>query len=265
MAGGDEAFRERGFLYCKPLVEIDGRPLIQHAWECLTPLAADRFVFVARKDDARTAHLDEVLRLMDPTAEVVQAAGPTAGAACTVLLAIDHIDPDAELVIANGDQVFTCNVRAAVDDFRDRGLDAGTIVFDSVHPRWSFVRVGEDGLVTEAAEKRPISRSATAGFYYFRRGGDFLIAAVDMIRKRVPVNNGFYVCPTFNELILRHAKIGVFPIRREEYVSLASPQNVEEYEQSLAAARRAAASADLLPPLPDGQPHAPAAPRRASA
>lgn len=239
MAGGDEAFRDRGFAYGKPLVEIANRPLVEHAWACLTPLAAERCVFVVRQQDVRTSHLDEVLKLMDPSAVVVQTAGPTAGAACTVLLAVEWIDPDSELVIANGDQVFHCDLRAAVDDFRDRGLDAGTLVFDSVHPRWSFVRVGDDGLVTEAAEKRPISRHATAGFYYFKRGGDFLTAATEMIRKGAAVNGGFYVCPAFNEMILRHARVGVYPIRREDYISLASPQNVEDYEQTLAARRLA--------------------------
>ncbi len=234
-AGGDDAFKDRGYPYCKPLTEIHGRPLIEHVWHGLRPLGADRHVFVIRKEDARRAHLADVLKLMDPGCAVVTADGPTAGAACTALLAIEHIDPNRELVITNGDQVFTCDLGAAVSDFRRRDLDGGTVVFDSVHPRWSFVRVGTDGLVTEAAEKRPISRHATAGFYYFRRGSDFVRAAQTMIHKDAQVHGAFYVCPAFNEMILRHARIGIFPIAREAYVSLATPQNLEEYEQTLAA------------------------------
>jgi dTDP-glucose pyrophosphorylase len=233
LAGEDEAFRDRGFPYAKPLIEIHGKPLVQHVWECLTPLNADRYVFVVRQEDVRLAHLDEVLRLMEPKAEVVQIEGTTAGAACTSLLAIEHIEADRELIIANGDQLLTCDLRAVIDDFRDRDLDAGTLVFDSVHPRWSFVRVGADGLVTEAAEKRPISRQATAGFYYFKRGGDFVAAASEMIRKEAHVNHNFYVCPTFNELILNYARVGVVAIQRDEYISLGTPQNVEDFEQSL--------------------------------
>jgi dTDP-glucose pyrophosphorylase len=239
-AGGDDAFKDRGYPYCKPLTEIHGRPMIEHVWQGLRPLAADRHVFVIRKEDARRAHLADVLRLMDPGCAVVTTEGPTAGAACTVLLAIEHIEPERELVIANGDQVFACDLGAAVADFRRRALDGGTLVFDSVHPRWSFVRIGADGLVSEAAEKRPISRAATAGFYYFKRGGDFVRAAQAMIRKDAQVNGAFYVCPAFNEMILRHARIGTYPIPRESYISLATPQNLEEYEQALAQAARAA-------------------------
>jgi dTDP-glucose pyrophosphorylase len=238
MAGGDDAFKERGYPYCKALTEIRGKPLVQHVWAGLRALAADRHVFVIRKEDARRFHLAEVLRLMDPACAIVQAEGPTAGAACTALLAIEQIEPDRELIVTNGDQLFARDLGEVVDDFRRRGLDAGTVVFDSVHPRWSFVRLGEDGLVTEAAEKRPLSRHATAGFYYFRRGGDFVRAAVEMIRKDAQVNGAFYVCPAFNELILRHARIGVYPIPQESYVSLATPQDLEEYEQALAAEGR---------------------------
>lgn len=235
-AGGDDAFKERGYPYCKPLTEIHGRTMIERVWQSLAPLAAERHVFVIRKEDARRAHLADVLKLMDPRCAVVVADGPTAGAACTALLAIEQIQPDRELVIANGDQVFTGDLSAAVADFRRRDLDGGTLVFESVHPRWSFVRIGDDGLVTEAAEKRPISRHATAGFYYFKRGGDFVRAAQDMILKNAQVNGAYFVCPAFNEMILKHARVGVFPIPRESYISLATPQNVDEYELTLARA-----------------------------
>jgi dTDP-glucose pyrophosphorylase len=220
-----------------PLTEIQGRPLVEHVWDCIRTLKAERHVFVIRKEDAARFHLDEVLCLLDPRCSVVQADGPTAGAVCTALLAVEHIRPEQELVIANGDQLLTIELAEAISDFRRRNLDAGTLVFDSVHPRWSFVRLGDDGLVTEAAEKRPISRHATAGIYYFRQGGAFVEAACSMIRKDAQVNGQFYICPVFNEMILRHARIAVTPIERDAYVSLSTPQNVEEYEQRLRESR----------------------------
>jgi hypothetical protein len=103
-----------------------------------------------------------------------------------------------------------------------------------VHPRWSFVRCSEDGLVVETAEKRPISNLATAGCYYFARSRDFVIAAQSMIRNGASVNDAFYICPVYNELVLQNMKIGVHKIVREQYASLATPQNVESYQARLA-------------------------------
>ncbi len=237
MAANSQAFKDKGHLFCKSLVEIRGKPMIERVWECLLPIKADRHVFIIRKDDARQSHLDHVLKLMDPACTVVLSDAPTGGAVCTVLLAIDALDPEKELIVANGDQLLLFDVPAVIRSFRKQCLDAGTVVFDSVHPRWSFVRVDEQGMVTEASEKRPISRHATAGFYYFRRAADFIAAAFRMIAKDAHVGGSFYVCPVLNEMVLNHARIGTHSIDRDAYVSLANPQNVEEYEQRLSQER----------------------------
>lgn len=235
MGGSDEAFRQHGYAYAKPLIEIAGRPLIQHVLDPLKRIEGAEVVFVIRKEDDLRFHLREVLQLLDPGAVIVRADGPTAGAACTALLAIEHIDNDEELLIANGDQILAFDIAGILQRFRERRLDAGTVVFDSVHPRWSFVKTDADGMVIEAAEKRPISRNATAGVYYFRQGRFFVEAAKDMIRKDASVNDGFFVCPSLNELILAQMRVGVERIEREEYISLATPQAVEEYELILKA------------------------------
>ncbi len=234
MAGGDESFRKAGFLFAKPLIEIAGRALVEHAFAPLSAIPGAEFVFVIRKEDDLRFHLGEVLRLLRPGAKVIRAEGETAGAACTALLAVEEIGPEEELLIANADQVLDFDVAGAIGRLRGRGLDAGTVVFDSVHPRWSFVKTDAEGLVVEAAEKRPISRNATAGVYWYRRGRFFVEAAKEMISKGASVNGGFFVCPTFNELILAQRRIGVERIERGQYVSLASPQAVEDYEKALA-------------------------------
>jgi NDP-sugar pyrophosphorylase family protein len=242
MAGSDELFRKHGFPFAKPVIEIDGRPLVEHSMECLKVVDGAEFVFIVRKEDDLRFHLREVLQLLDPACKTIRADGETAGAACTALLAVEHMMNEEELIIANADQILAFDLNDAILSFRERELDAGTVVFESVHPRWSFVKTDENGQVIEAAEKRPVSRNATAGIYYFRKGRDFVEAAQAMILKGADVNGGFFVCPTFNELILAQKKIGIHQIDREQYISLATPQAVEEYEQELIARRRGAVS-----------------------
>ncbi|MDU9005540.1 glycosyltransferase family 2 protein [Sedimentitalea todarodis] len=238
MAGSDERFKQHGFPFAKPVVEIDGRPLIEHALDCLRMAPEADFTFVIRKEDDLRFHLRDVLRLLAPDCTIITADGETAGAACTVMLAVEQIDNDEELLIANGDQILGFDLNAVVADFRARGLDAGTVVFDSVHPRWSFVKTDAQGQVIETAEKRPISRNATAGIYYFKKGSDFIAATKAMIMKGASVNGGYFVCPAFNELILKQKKIAVHEVERDQYISLATPQAVEEYEQVLLARKR---------------------------
>jgi len=234
MSGEDAPFRQAGFPFIKSLTEIRGKPLIEHVHESLRPLHDGRFIFVIRKEDAARSHLDRVLELLTPGAQVLKVEGATAGAACTCLMAIDLINDDDELVITNGDQLIQADLHAAIADFRERNLDGATIVFESIHPRWSYVRINDDQLVVEAAEKRPISRLATAGFYYFKHGKDFVEGALNMIRKDAHVSHQFYVCPVFNEMLLKQKKIGVYQIPQKAYISLATPQGVQMYEEMLA-------------------------------
>lgn len=241
MAGSSDLFKEAGFPYPRSLIEIRGEPLIQHVIQGLKPLyeSSSRFICLVRRDENRRHHVGMVIQLLLPKAKVVEINSSTGGAACTALLAVDEIGTDEPLLIVNGDQVISANLNEVIADFHRRRLDAGTITFEAVHPRWSYVRCNAEGLVIEAAEKRPISKLATAGFYYFASGKQFVSSAKGMIRKNANVDGAFYVCPVFNEMLLSQARIGTFSIPRWAYFSLATPKNVADYEEHLSERHRA--------------------------
>jgi len=232
LAGSSNAFKQAGYTYPKSLVEVGGEAMIDKVIRCLDPLMkrGGKLIAAVRRDENQAFHLGAVVRLIVPDARLVEIESDTGGAACTALVAIEHINNDEPLIIANGDQIFDVDLSAAIADFEKRHLDGGTIVFRGIHPRWSFVRVNDEGLVEEAAEKRPISRLATAGFYYFARGRDFVDAACAMLRKEAAVDGLYYVCPAFNQMILKGARIGIVEIAASEYHSLATPALVESYE-----------------------------------
>jgi dTDP-glucose pyrophosphorylase len=241
MSGSSKAFNDAGFGYPKNLSEIAGKPLVQHVMESLDSLGADgsQFICVIRRDENRAHHTGKVLQLMNPATMLVEIPAETCGAACSALLAADHISGSDPLLIINGDQIIAdTDIAAIIRGFRSEGWDAGVAVFEDVHPRWSFVKCNESGLVVEAAEKRPISKLATAGFYYFARGSDFVSAAKSMILKDAHINGVFYICPTLNELILRQARIGIHLIPRSSYWSLASPADVQAFAAKALSAPR---------------------------
>ena len=235
MSGSSQAFKDAGYPFPKNLFELGGVPLLQRVLNHLAPLNEDaaRYVCVLRHDENLKHHTGAVIHLVNPSAVLVELNADTSGAACSALLAIEYINNDTPLVIVNGDQILDVDFRAVVRDFRDRGLDGGIVVFEDLHPRWSFVKCDDSGLVIEAAEKRPISKLATAGFYYFAKGKDFVLAATEMIKKDAHVNGLFYICPVFNELVLRQRKIGVFKIPCKAYHSLATPADSQAYNAQL--------------------------------
>lgn len=231
MGGEGKKFAERGHTFPKPLIEIAGKPMVEIVMHNVAPNEPHRFIFICRQEHLQRFALAEVLRLISPESKIVTMPGPTAGALCSVLLGMEHFDNDDELLVVNSDQY----IDIPIDDFlakaRAGRWDGYIMTFPSTHPKWSYAKV-ENELVVSVAEKRPISRHATVGLYYFRSGRDFLHGAERMLLKNATVGGEFYVCPVFNELILMGKRISIYPIAREQMYSLGTPEDVEVFSAS---------------------------------
>jgi beta-phosphoglucomutase-like phosphatase (HAD superfamily)/dTDP-glucose pyrophosphorylase len=210
MAGAGSRFQAAGYTFPKPLIEVKGKPMIQVVVENLNIDA--NFIYVVQKEHREKYNLDTLLNLITPGCKIVETDGMTEGAACTALLAKEHIDVDAPLFFANSDQFVEWDSNEFLYKMNETNADGGIVSFKATHPKWSFAKVDENGLVTEVAEKNPISDIATVGYYYWKHGSDFVKYAEQMIDKDIRVNNEFYVCPVFNEAIADCKKIKTFDI-----------------------------------------------------
>ena len=233
LAAGSPAFDMGDGDYPLCLTEFDGVPLIERIALSCAPLQAKHFVFALREAEVSRYHLDNVVRQLVSDADTVRVSQATRGAACTALLCAEHIDNDDELLIVSANELLDIDPSEAIAEFRAADADAGTIVFHSVHPRYSFVRLNAAGLVVEAAEKNPISNHATAGFYWYRKGRDFVEAAKQMIRKGAQVDGLFYVCPVFNQLILQQKRITTFRIDAHQYHPLKTERHFRQYDTAV--------------------------------
>jgi dTDP-glucose pyrophosphorylase len=199
MAGAGSRFAAAGYTFPKPLIDVNGKPMIQMVVENLNIDA--NFVFVVQKEHREKYNLDTLLNLIAPNCKVVEVDGLTEGAACTALLAKEFIDSDAPLFFANSDQFVEWDSNEFFYKMNETDADGGIVTFKATHPKWSFAKIDDNGIVTEVAEKNPISDLATVGFYYWKHGSDFVKYAEQMISNNVRVNNEFYVCPVFNQAI----------------------------------------------------------------
>ena len=198
---------------------------------------APHFVFCFRRADVERYHLKDIVAQMAPGCAVVEIRRETRGAACTAMLAIGQMDLEAELVVASATDHIDVDYARVIAGFRAKGADAGVMTFESLHPRYSYVRTDAEGWVTEAAEKRPISRTANAGFFWFRRAGDFFDALQQMILKDAQVQDRFFISPALNEFILEQKKIATFALAAQQYHPLKAASQVEAYEHALEARR----------------------------
>ena len=225
MAGAGSRFEQAGYTFPKPLIEVKNKPMIQVVVDNLNIKA--NYIYVVQKKHRQAYNLDTLLNLLTPGCKVVEVDSLTEGAACTALLAKEFINNDAPLLFANSDQFVEWDSNEFMYKMNETNADGGIVTFKATHPKWSFAKVGADGLVTEVAEKNPISDIATVGYYYWKNGSDFVKYAEQMIEKNIRVNNEFYVCPVFNQAIEDGKSIRTFDVRG--MWGLGTPEDLDNY------------------------------------
>jgi len=225
MAGAGSRFEQAGYTFPKPLIEVKGKPMIQVVVENLNLEA--NYIYVVQKSHRQKYNLDTLLNLITPGCKIVETEGLTEGAACTALLAKEFINNNAPLFFANSDQFVEWDSNEFMYKMQETDADGGIVTFTATHPKWSFAKVDDNGLVTEVAEKNPISDIATVGYYYWKNGSDFVKYAEQMIKKDIRVNNEFYVCPVFNEAIGDCKQIRTF--NTKAMWGLGTPEDLNYY------------------------------------
>ena len=231
LAGKNQYFSETEYPFPKPLIEFNSKTMIEHIIDNFSTIQKEKqFIFIVNSEDCKKYHLDNVLNILtNHTCKIIKLDNETKGAACSAMMAVEYIDNDTPLIISNADQLFDICLDEVVNSFASS--DAGVITFESIHPRWSYVRLDSENKVTETAEKRPISKSAIAGFYYFKNGKDFISSSSKMIKKDANVNGLYYISPVLNEMVLENKVIDIFKIENEKYHTFYTPQKIKEYER----------------------------------
>lgn len=238
MSGFGERFRRAGYRVPKPLIEVDGKPIIAHVID-LFPGETD-FVFVCNQD-----HLDnpgfamaEQLRRYCPTGRIVGITAHKLGPVNAVLQAIDHIDPARPVIVNYCD--FTC-----VWDYprfkrmvAEGGWDGAIPCYTGFHPHmmgstnYAYVRT-EGERVLDIQEKKPYTDQpmreyASSGTYYFASGA-LMRASFErcMARPDLALGDEYYVSLAYRPMLEDGRRVAVFEI--EHFMQWGTPDDLAEY------------------------------------
>jgi len=224
MAGLGSRFSIMGFTLPKPLINVNGKPMIQTVVENLNTEA--QYVFIVQKAHYEQYNLGYLLPLIAKNCKIVQLDGLTEGAACSVLKGKEFIDNDNHLFIINSDQFLNWNSFDFFNKMLTSKADGGILTFKKENdPKWSYVKLNEDNCIIQVKEKQPISNMATIGGYYFNKGSDFVEAAEKMIENNDRTNNEFYVAPVYNYLIDQNKIVIPYEIPTDAFWGLGTPED----------------------------------------
>lgn len=212
----------------KPMIEVDGKPMLVRAAESLG--FKGTYIFLIRENEFRDKLVEEIRKEFSK-AKIGVVSHDTEGAASTALIADQFLNTDEELIIANCDQIMEASLwNTDIVMKQLRKFDAGIVTVSSTDPKHSYARI-QDNFVVQVVEKEPISDVALTGIHYWKSAKDFVETANEMIENGRRASNGeYYIGPTYNELIKNGKKVGYHMISNDAIHFIGTPDDLEKYE-----------------------------------
>ena len=228
MAGRGSRFEEQGYTDKKPFIDVNGKPMIHRVIKNLG-MEFDKeymFILICLQEDFDKYDFTQFEKVIGHNSyDVVVLDDVTEGAAQTVLTAKHLINDDTPLMTMNSDQLVDWDIERLFEMCEQ--FDGVIPCFYGEGNAWSYARTLDNGYVQEVAEKKQISNNATAGYYYWKKGSDFVKYAEQMIKDNSRTNGEFYVAPVYNWAVKDGKRIGVFMV--DKLYSLGTPEDLQEY------------------------------------
>jgi len=237
MSGFGERFRRAGYTVPKPLIEIEGKPIIAHVID-LFPGETD-FIFICNRDHLAepSYRMEETLRRYCPTGRVVAIDAHKLGPVHAVLQAADLIDPQQPVVVNYAD--FTCywNWRHFCEFVAHYNCDGAIPAYKGFHPHtlgatnYAYMREA-DGWVLDIQEKQPYTDNrmeeyASSGTYYFSSGQLMLDAFEAAKDRNLNVAGEYYVSLSYKPMLESGKRIAVYDL--QHFMQWGTPEDVAEY------------------------------------
>ena len=223
MSGIGKRFKEAGYTDPKPLINVDGYPMIKHVID-LFPQESN-FTFICNDQHLKETKIREILTKLKPGCKIYEVpVGSKKGPVEVVLSIQDEIDDDEEVIVSYCDYGTVWNYENFLCDVSYRNLDGCIPCYTGFHPHMlgpdHYAYVKEDNKIAlQVQEKKPftdnkMSEYASNGTYYFKNGAILKKYFNKLVDSGETINDEYYVSMVYNAMIEDGLKVGVFEIQK---------------------------------------------------
>ena len=232
MAGEGKRFKEAGYTIPKPLIEVDGKPMVIRALESLP--RASKNILIVRKEHLNIDDFKSLLNNYFENVIIIEINYLTEGQASTCLLSESYIPRNAILNIGACDVGFKYDMNKYIETL-DR-FDSFIWTYNKnpnvlKNPEmYGWVKTKINSKEVEFVScKKPISDEllhdqVVSGTFTFKNSDLFFEGIKKMISNNDRVNGEFYLDNVFNHLT---NKSSIFEVKK--YYSWGTPQELNYY------------------------------------
>ena len=239
MSGLGQRFIDSGYNDPKPLIQVDGKPIIEHVVN-LFP-GEDDVTFICNDKHLHDTNMKEILMRVKPSCRIyeVQVEGRE-GPVHAVSLIFDNIDDSKEVIVSYCDYGTDWNYKEFLKDTRSRGADGAIACYKGFHPHmlgtdnYAFLKetiVGSRWMEA-IQEKQPFTNNrmkeyASNGTYYFKTGAIMKKYFKQLMDLQIKVKNEYYVSMVYNLLVNDGLRVNIFEI--DHMLQWGTPYDLEVY------------------------------------
>jgi len=237
LAGRGKRFADAGYSIPKPLIPVNGLPMVISAVHSMPK--ADKLIFVVSGDYVNNHDITNLLLSYFPEAQIIVQTSPLQGQAHSALEAVDAIDPESVLTIASCDAGPTYDMNKFESDLLSEDQDALIWSFRHYPPMqtqpsaYGWIDADEQGLVKKVQYKVPLSDHpledhAVVGWFSYRKAKTCFDNVKEMIEKNLKSGVEFSLDECTNVLVKNNHKVKVFEI--DTFLSWGTPIELKTYE-----------------------------------
>ena len=237
MSGFGERFRRVGYTLPKPLIPVEGKPIVAHVVDMFP--GDNEFIFICNRDHLARAEyrMAETLRALAPKVRIVPIDPHRLGPVNAVLKAEAFIDLEGPVIVNYCD--FTCfwDFEAFKRFVKETGSDGSVPAYKGFHPHslgsTFYAYIQQEGLwLRDIQEKKPYTDNpteeyASSGTYYFRTGQICLDALHGQMAQNLDVGGEFYVSLAYRILAQQNLKTSVYEL--QHFMQWGTPEDLDEY------------------------------------
>jgi NDP-sugar pyrophosphorylase family protein len=228
-AGIGSRFRVTGESTPKPLIQVFDIPMVLWVISNFQILADDRVILICREEDSIERKLSKDFPKVSSRIDFVTIHEVTDGPATTIMRALNLLDLDAPLVVANSDQFVKADLKGFLDATTSTESHGTILTMNASGTKWSYLtRDRMNGNVNLVVEKKEISNEATVGIYGWKKAVYFVESYYEMQKADDRVNGELYVAPSFNYMINKGQSISAINVGNveSEVYGLGTPEDL---------------------------------------
>ena len=239
MSGIGIRFIEAGYKEPKPLIEVDGKPIIEHVVN-LFPNESN-IKFICNDEHLKETKMREVLNSFCPNGKIYEVpVEGRMGPVHAVSLIFDAIDDNEEVIVSYCDYGTYWDYEQFLKDTRERNADGAIACYRGFHPHmlgtdnYAFLKETEieSRWMDTIQEKKSftddrMNEYASNGTYYFKSGAIMKKYFKKLMELEMKVNNEYYVSMVYNLLVEDGLTVNIFEI--EHMLQWGTPYDLEIY------------------------------------